>query len=45
MALDDYIRPVSAANVDACDLWVARGRKTHVGEQLYRLTASEALFR
>jgi hypothetical protein len=45
MALHDYIRPVSAANVDACDLWVARGRETHMGEQLYRLAASEALCR
>ena len=43
MALHDYIRPVSAADVDARDLWVARP-KAHVGEQVYRLPASEALF-
>jgi len=44
MSLHDYIRPVSAADVDASDLWLAR-TQTHVGEQLCRLTASEALFR
>lgn len=44
VALHDYIRPVSAADVDASDLRVARA-KAHVREQLNRLTASKALFR
>jgi hypothetical protein len=44
MALHGYIRPVSAADFDARDFWVAR-TEAYVREQLCRLPASEALFR
>jgi hypothetical protein len=44
VALQEDVRPVSAPDFDASDLWVARS-KAHMREQLCRLPASEALFR